>query len=151
MDLHDKVIERLAAPAIPTGQIIQAGEAAHDENLTVLLYRLVGTWQLGEKVGLVERCWRRGDPYPNRVSAGKQARASSESLAFTPRLRAQGRHDSLGPPYRTARPPPACNFHGSNGRDCRAAGTRRLGKSYPNYEIFYRGGLTPVDRLLRCR
>ena len=28
---------------------------------------------------------------------------------------------------------------------------RRLGKSYPNYEIFFRGDLTSADGLLRCR
>jgi hypothetical protein len=82
MDLHDKVIERLAAPAVPTGPIIQAGEAAHNENLTVLLYRLVGTWQLGEKVGLVERYRVGGILTLNaRVSLNRQGPAANRSLS----------------------------------------------------------------------
>jgi hypothetical protein len=49
------------------------------------------------------------------------------------------------------RPAPSSQVRGMSGRACQAGGTRRLRKSYPNYEIFYRGDLTPADRLLRCR
>ena len=67
------------------------GKTAHHENLTVLLYRLAGTWQLGEKVGLVEHCRRLAASRPNpprRWCAARNQRLMGVPVALPGHCRA---------------------------------------------------------------